>query len=357
MRKKITVLTAGVCAAAMLLTGCSSEISNEYVTISQYKGIEVEKVEVQEVTDEEVESEIQYMLECYAEYNDITDRAAQLGDTVTIAYVGKLDGEAFDGGTSESYDLELGSGTFIDGFEDGIVGHEIGDEFDLELTFPEDYGSTDLAGQDVVFEVTLNAITEVNIPELTDEWVQEVSETSTTVDEYRTEKREELETYYAESAESEMKSAVWEQFLENTTVDQYPTEELQELIAKYQSQYEEWAESYNMEFEEFLESYMGMDEDTFNSEVSTAAKDQIKETYAVNLVIEKEKIDVSEEKLMPVYEEYAEYFGYETVDELKAALEEAGTLDSLEQLGRAEVLQDWLLENAKLVEAEESSEE
>lgn len=357
MKKRFTAIMAGVCAAAMLLTGCSSEISNEYVTISQYKKLEVPKVEFVEVTDEMLEEELKMLLETAAEYIEVTDRAAQLGDLANINYVGRLNGEAFEGGTADGYELELGSGTFIDGFEDGIVGKEIGDVFDLELTFPEDYGSADLAGQKVVFEVTLNALTEVKIPELTDEWVQSYSETAKTVEEYKAEEKAKLQEYYTESAKSQLEDAVWEKLMENTTVTKYNTEELQNLISLQQEQYKLAAEEYDMEFAEFIEASTGLSEEEFNAEVSTLSKEQLKEKYAAQLIIEKEGIEITEEKKLPIYEEFMNYFGLGSVDELKTMLEQAGTLDSLEEQVEIQIVREWLVEHCKQVKVEESSEE
>lgn len=359
MKKKIVALTATVCAAAMMLTGCGGEISNDYITISQYKNVEVEAIEVVEVTDEMLESEIQAMLEGYADYVDVTDRPAQLGDQVTIDYVGTLDGVAFDGGTAEDYLLELGSGTFIEGFEDGIVGHSIGETFDLNLTFPEEYGSAELAGQDVVFTVTLDGITEVVVPEFTDEFVQGISETATTVDEYRAELKTELETYYAENTKEQLMTAAWDVVMENTTVNTYPTEELQELIALYQAEYKSVAEEYGMEFEEFLEQGMGMNEDEFNSQVSTVAKEQMKQTFVAELIIEKENLDDSEEAIDQYYIDYGyvDYYGCADVEEFKTLMEESSDLEMLEDLIRVHIVQEWLGENCKPVEATESSEE
>lgn len=350
----MSMLAAGTCLAAITLTGCAGEISNDYVTISQYKGIEVEKVAATEVTDEDVDSEIQYMLNNSAEEKKITDRAAKQGDHVTIDYVGKKDGVAFDGGTAEGYQLELGSGTFIDGFEDGVVGHKIGDKFDLNLTFPEDYGSSELAGKDVVFTVTLNAITEYIVPELNDEWVQTVSEESKTVDEYKAELKADMVEYYENAARSELESAVWTAFTENITVNNYDTKELQKIIKQYRTQYETAAEENEMEFEEYLENYLGMDEDEFNAQVSTLSKDQLKETYATALVIEKADLDVSEKKIREVYEDYLDYFGAEDVDSLIEMMKEEGLEESLEQLAKSQIVRDYLVDNCKQVEAKKT---
>lgn len=355
MKRRMSAILAGMCVAAVAITGCSKEISNDNITISQYKGLEVEKVEATTVSDEDVESEIQYMLENSATYTEITDRAAQLGDTVTITYVGTWDGEEFEGGSASGYELELGSGTFIDGFEDGIVGHEIGDNFDLNLTFSETYtNNPDLAGEEVVFNVLLSAISEVTVPELTDEWIQTISENSETVDEYRAELKEMMVTYYNNAAQSELENAVWDAFLENVTVNTYDTEELQAIIKLSTEQYQAKAEEYEMEFDEFLDTYYGMTEDEFNSEIASMAKDQLKETYATDLVIEKEKLDVSDEKIREVYEEYLDYFGAEDVDQLIELMEEDGLLESLEDLARSHIVRDYLVDNCKQVDEVES---
>ena len=164
MKKKIIAALGGICTV-VVMTGCGNKgISNDKITIKQYKGLEVEKVDPVEVTDTDVEDSINSTLQTKSTQNDITDRPAQEGDVVTIDYEGKKDGVAFDGGTAQDQQLELGSGSFIDGFEDGIVGHNIGETFDLNLTFPEDYKSEDLAGQAVVFTVTLDKISEVIVP-------------------------------------------------------------------------------------------------------------------------------------------------------------------------------------------------
>ena len=184
MKKKIIAALVGICTV-VVMTGCGNKgISNDKITIKQYKGLEVEKVDPVEVTDTDVEDSINSTLQTKSTQNDITDRPAQEGDVVTIDYEGKKDGVAFDGGTAQDQQLELGSGSFIDGFEDGIVGHNIGETFDLNLTFPEDYKSEDLAGQAVVFTVTLDKISEVIVPELTDELVAELSESAKTIEDY-----------------------------------------------------------------------------------------------------------------------------------------------------------------------------
>lgn len=357
MKKKIAALAAGMCMVSLLLTGCAGEISNDYVTISQYKGVEVEKAADTTVSDEDVESQIESMRQSQATTTEITDRAAQDGDIVTIDYEGKKDGVAFDGGTASDQQLKLGSDSFIDGFEDGVIGHNIGETFDLNLTFPEDYQSTDLAGQAVVFTVTLKGISISEVPELNDEFVKTVSEKSETVEEYKKEIKETLEQNNEETAKSTLMESAWSVVMENTTVTKYPKEELQEMITMIKDQYTVMAGYYGLEFEEFLTQYMNMDEETFNTQATQAAKEQMKQNLAVDLIAEKAKIDVSEKTLEKKYEVYAENYGYESVDQMLEALKEAGNDESLEQMAKTEIVQEWVVDNCKQVEKESDDSE
>lgn len=349
MKKKMAALAAGACAIAILVTGCSKEISNDYITVKQYKGVEVEKADPVAVTDEEVESYIQAQLEQNAESEEITDRAVETGDTATIDYEGKVDGVAFDGGTSTDYPLEIGSGTFIPGFEDGIIGHNIGETFDVNVTFPAEYQSTDLAGKDAVFTVTIKSLSKSNVPELSDEFVKKVSKESATVEDYKKEVKSLLEENNKASAEETLVSNAWAVLMENVEVKKYPTEELQEMIKTIDSQYQQYAGMYGVEFDEFLETYMGMDEDTYNTQLSKAAKSQIQQEMVIELILEKEKLGLSDDELQKKYEEYAETYGYESVD---AMIEDAKE-EELKKMADREIVQKWVADNCKQVESKD----
>lgn len=351
MKMKTGILVAGICAAALLLTGCSGEISNDYVTISQYKDVEVEKVEPLKTTDEQVEDYILGLRQSKAETIEIKDRAAEIGDIALIDYEGKKDGVPFEGGTDTNSALELGSGAFIPGFEDGIVGHNIGETFDIELSFPEDYQSSlELAGQEVVFTVTLHSLSCREVPELDDAFVKSVSETSDTVEEYKKEVRNSLEEENKSAAKTALGEAAWAVVLENTTVDKYPKEELQKTAARLREYYEEVAEDYKMSFEDFLQAYMNMDEDTFQAEASKEAKRRVKEAQIISLISEKEEIDLSDKAKEPMYEALAADRGFDSVESLKKAIEETGTEDEFDQEARVLLIKKWLAENCKQVE-------
>jgi len=191
MKKRIITLAAGV-LTAVCMVGCGNKVSDDVLTINQYKGLEVKKVEAIKVTDEDIEASINSTLSTMSTRNEITDRPVQNGDLVTIDYLGKVDGVAFDGGADEGAELSIGSGQFIPGFEEAIVGHSVGEVFDIDVTFPENYTET-LAGKDAVFTITLHKIEQVIVPELTEELLPKLSETATTIEEFKQEVKEDLE--------------------------------------------------------------------------------------------------------------------------------------------------------------------
>ena len=352
MKKKVVAFTLAMSMSAMLLTGCQSkELSNKYATITSYKGVEVDKIDKPEVSDDDVDAQIQStMIDHIA---DITEqRAAKEGDKAIIDFVGKKDGEAFQGGTSSNYALELGSNTFIDGFEDGIIGHTPGETFDLNLTFPENYQSTDLAGQEVVFTVTLNGF----LPELSDDIVKILADKSETVEEYKKEVKNDLQATKDESYESSLKEAAWNAILDNTEVKEYPEDKVQEYIDMMNEQYETMASYYNMEFEDFLTTYMQMDQDTYDEKVKEAAEKQVKSDLARYLLLDNvKKIDTSDEARQSIYEQYAEYYGYSDVDSFLEAMENAGNMDKLDALVKLEMVQNWVADNCKQVEPKSDS--
>ena len=349
MKKINIVLASALCVMALTLTGCSSELSNDKVTITKYKGIEVPKQEVVEVTDEDVDARIDSILVQNSYAIEVTDRAAELGDTALIDFEGKKDGVAFDGGTASDFELRLGSQQFIEGFEEGIVGHNVGETFDLDLTFPEDYGEETLAGQPVVFTVTLKALTIQETPELTDDFVKTVSETATTVDEYKEEVKKSLQEDNKAMVEEGLKEAVWSEVVDNSEVKEYDEEEVKAKTDELYEQYEGMAQAYGMEFPEFLSSYLQMDEESFATEAEKVAKLQIKENLIAELLEEELNVDLSEKALEKKYEEYVERFHFDSVDQLKDQFSVDGNIDELEAIAKQEIVIEWLVDHCKQV--------
>lgn len=342
MKKRTVMAVTGVLAVAMLLGGCqqSKGLETDDLKITQYKGVEVDQVEKpEEVTDEEVENSIQSTLESMAESKEITDRAVKDGDITNIDFVGKIDGKKFDGGSAEAYDLTIGSDSFIDGFEDSIIGHKVGDKFDWEGKFPDDYGNTDYAGKDVTFTITVNSITEQVVPELTDEVVKQLSENSKTVKEYKEEVKKQLEEDNESSYNDSLSSEVWEAVLNNTEIKKYPDGEKEKVEKQLREQYEQMAEAYGMEFADLI-AQMGMDEDTFNEQAALAAEESVKSQMVVDAIAKKEKIELDDETYEKEVKELAEKYGYESADSLKEQVEE----EDLKDIILSNMVKEWLCE-------------
>ena len=207
------------------------------VTLGQYKGLEAPKAAV-EVSDADVEAELNSVRKRNARMLDIDDREARMGDTANIDFDGYLDGERFDGGKAEGYALELGSNSFVPGFEDQVVGMKIGEEKDINITFPKDY-TPELAGKDVVFKVKLNSLTTPELPELDDEFAKDVSEFDT-LEEYKNSIRENLSKVRTERAEADFRNEIMHQAAENITAD-IPAvmidEKVEDILRNYASQF------------------------------------------------------------------------------------------------------------------------
>lgn len=343
MRKR-TVILAGLLAVSLILGGCAASkgLETDAIKITKYKGVEVEEVDKPgEITEEDVDASIQATLESEAETTEITDRPVEMGDTVNIDFVGKINGEAFEGGSAEDYPLTIGSGAFIEGFEDSIVGHSAGETFDWNGKFPEDYGQPDLAGADVVFTITVNSITVDNVPELTDDLVKTLSEESTTVEEYREEVKKDLEEQSLDSYDTTLEQNAWQVVLENTEVKEYPEGEVEEYSDSLIQQYKEAAEYYGMEYEDFVQEQMGYAPEDFEAEVKAVAQESVKNKMAVEAIAEKEKIELTDE----VYEEQvktmAEEYGYENADAMKEAFDE----DTLKQQALSNLVMAFVKEH------------
>lgn len=343
MKKRLTVVLTGVLAASVLLSGCeeSKGLETDNITITQYKDVEVDKVEKPgEITDEDVDNYIQSVLEANAVSNEITDRAVEQGDTVNIDYVGKIDGQEFEGGSSKGYPLTIGSGGFIEGFEDSVVGHSAGETYDWSGKFPDDYGNADYAGKDVVFTITVNSITESQVPELDDDFVKTVSEESETVEEYKKEVKKQLEENAQTTYEDQLGSEVWQKVVDNTEVSKYPEDEVEELRDETIDQYKDMAEQMGVEYEDYLEQN-GMTKEDFEKQVEDMSKEHIKQTLIVEAIADEEKIELSDEEYEKQLEEMAKSYGYEDADAIKDAVEE----DDLKEVALYNLVVDWLVEH------------
>lgn len=263
------------------------------VTLGQYKGLEAVK-ESAEVSEEEVDAEVETARKSNARMISVDDREAQMGDTANIDFDGYLNGERFDGGKAEGYSLELGSKSFVPGFEEQIVGMKVGEEKDLPITFPENYHE-DLAGKEVVFKVKLNSLTMAELPALDDEFAKDVSEFDT-LDEYRADVRKNLQIRKDEQVEAKFRSEIMRQACENMTV-QIPEvmidEKVEEAIRNYAANFGMTDRSLGLDK---LMEMMGLNQDIVNASIRPGAESQVKTELLLEAIVKAEDIQVSEEE-------------------------------------------------------------
>ncbi|MCD7866240.1 MAG: trigger factor [Clostridiales bacterium] len=365
MKKKIAALLVCAMAGAAVLGGCGSDETadsasaesegevitaatvlaatdydvTDYVTLmDDYMNLSVEISSDYEVTDEDVQEYIEsYVLAYYPMYVELDKTTVEDGDIVDIDYVGTMDGEEFDGGSAEGYQLTIGSDTFIDGFEDGLIGAEVGSTVELNLTFPDDYSSEDLAGQAVVFTVTVNSIVEeqtLTYDEMTDDYVASTFSDYgfSTVDDLIEDITSSLESSYESSKESEIQTEVMTQLEEGCSVtlpDGLLDERIESTIADIQA----YAEDYDMEYADYISSYYGYDdEDEFYDYVSETLEEQLVQELILEAIVADQDISISTEDLAEFVESYVSYYGYDDED----AFYEAYGGEAYVQLGYAE---------------------
>lgn len=283
--------------------------------IDGYKGLEIEKKST-EVTDEMVDEEIEKVRDRNSRMVTVEDRAAEIGDTVVIDFEGYTDGEPFDGGKAEKYSLALGSGNFIPGFEEQIVGHQIGEEFTISVDFPEDYQAEELAGENAEFKINLHEIKTKELPEVDDEFVQDVSDKET-LDEYKAELRETIEKRLIDEAEKDVDDQIADKLIEliegeipEAMYDNQVNDMIRDFDMRLRSQ--------GMDMNTYMQ-YMGMDADALRDMYRSDAEKRVKLRLALQTIADKENIEVSDTDLDEEYSKMAESYKMD-IEKVKAAV-------------------------------------
>ncbi len=277
------------------------------VTLGEYKGIEVE-AEDTTVTDEDVEAELLNVQKQNARTVPVEDRAAQMDDEVTIDFEGFTDGVAFEGGKGENYQLKLGSHSFIDTFEDQIVGKNIGDEFDVNVTFPEEYQAEDLAGKPAVFKCKLNGIKETELPELDDEFASDVSEFDT-LDEYKEDLKKTLEVKKKDAAKREKESKVVDQVIENASME-IPQPMIETQKEQMMNEFAQQISYQGLSIEQYFQ-FSGMSKEQFMETAEPEAIRRIKSRLVLEAIAQAENIEVSEDEVTAEITKMAETYQME----------------------------------------------
>ncbi|HRR76004.1 MAG: trigger factor [Ruminococcus sp.] len=266
-------------------------VTKPEIEITDYKGIKAAK-KVAEITDEDIDKQIEIIRKKNARIVSVEDRAAQMDDEVIIDFEGFFGDEAFDGGKGEDHPLKLGSGAFIPGFEDQIVGHNIGDEFDVVVTFPEDYQMADYAGKEATFKTKLKAISYEELPEINDDLVKDATEFDT-VDEYRSDIREKMEQAAVEQADNNFENALMNALIEKVDAP-IPNCMFEHRIDGLMRNFEQQLRSQGMDLNLYFQ-YTGMDMDSFRDTYRERAEKEVKLRLALEKIAEYENIEISDE--------------------------------------------------------------
>ena len=298
------------------------------VKIEGYAGIEIVKT-TKRVTKKEIDEEIDRVRERNARTIDVTDRAAEMNDIVNIDFDGSVDGVAFEGGKSEGFDLTLGSGQFIPGFEDQIVGKNIGEEFDVVVTFPKDYHAKELAGKEAVFKTKLNGIKNKELPALDDEFVKDVSEFDT-LDEYKADVKAKIQDRNAKQAEADTENKLLEVLIEKLEAD-IPEAMFVAETENYVRDYDNRLRMQGMDLSTYFK-YTGMNLDILRAQLRPQAEKQVKVRLALEKIAELEGIAVSDEEIEAEYTRISEAYNV-PVDQVKAMVDAKGISEDLKVKG------------------------
>lgn len=309
--------------------------------VSKYKGIEIKKVEYN-VTDEDIEHELHHMQEHNSRLISIEDRPVESGDTATIDFEGSVDGVPFEGGKAEKYDLEIGSNTFIPGFEDQVIGMKIDEEKDVKVKFPEEYFSKELAGKDAVFKVKVHEIKKKELPELDDEFAKDVSEFDT-LKELKADIKAKQEKQNEERAKYETQDAVIKALCEKTKVD-IPSGMIEMETDNMLKEFEQRLSYQGLKLEQYFQM-MGKTEEEIRKEYEPQAIEGIKSRLALEAVIKAEKIEATDKDIDEKMKEMAKNYGKENDEEF---LKNENVRNYIKQGIESEKAINFLVENAKI---------
>lgn len=312
---------------------------DKYITIGQYKGLSLEKV-VETITDTEVEGSISQDLAMTKE--EVKDGVVEEGDTVVVNYVGTENGKEFNGGSAENQEITIGSGGYIPGFEDGILGMKKGETKDVPLTFPEDYIEPSMSGKDVVFKITLQSFKRA--PELNDDWVAKNTDFKT-VEEYKEDKKKLLQESAEKMAESVLYQTAWNQVYEASEVKEYPEKDVEEAYAEFETQIKSYAKQGGMELEDYLESQQ-VSKEAFETQCQEYAEARVKQNLILQGIMDAEGMTLEDKESLAVQDELIQNYG---VKDLAALVDTYGQTSVDTTIGLIRV-ERFIVENANVEE-------
>lgn len=321
------------------------------VKLGEYKGLEVEDKEAS-VTDEDVNDELKTLQEKQAELVVKEEGQVEEGDTVVIDFEGYLDGEKFEGGSAENHSLEVGSQTFIPGFEEQLVGKTAGEDTEVQVTFPEDYQAEDLAGKEATFKVKIHDIKSKEVPELDDEFAKDVDDDVETLDELKEKTKQRLIDEEENEIENQKRETLINQASENSEID-IPEAMVDNELDRMVQEFEQRLQMQGMTMEMYTQ-FSGQTQDDLKEQMKEDAQKRVQTSLTLEAIAETEELEATEEDVDKQLEEMASQYQME-VDQLRQML--GGNTDALKGDLKLQKAIDFLLENAKLVEPKEETEE
>lgn len=322
-----------------LVFDCEVTVKPE-VTLGEYKGIEVEDT-FEEVTDEDVETELETLRQNHAELVVKEEGSVEEGDTVVIDYEGFVDEVPFEGGKAENHTLEIGSGQFIPGFEDELIGKESGKEVDVNVTFPEEYHAEELAGKEAVFKVTVHEIKQKELPELDDEFAKDVDEEVETLDELKAKTKERLNEERQTAADNAKREQLIETVSDNATVD-IPEAMVEAEIDQMMNEFGQRLQMQGMTLENFFE-FSGQKEEDFREQMKEDAEKRVKTNLTLEAIIEAESIEAADEDVDKELDKMAEMYNLEK-EQIVGML--GGNTDMLKNDLKTSKVIDYLVEQS-----------
>lgn len=310
------------------------------VKLGQYKGLEVEELDTN-VTEEDINKELETLQNRQAELVVKEDGKAELGDTVVIDFEGFVDGEAFEGGKGENYSLELGTGSFIPGFEDQLVGTAAGESKDVNVTFPEEYHAAELAGKDATFKVAVHEIKSKELPALDDEFAKDVDDEVETLDELKEKIKNRLADSKKHEAEHHLRDTLVEKAAENAEID-IPQVMIDNEINRMMQEFEQRLQTQGMSLELYFQ-FSGQDENALREQMKEEAEKRVRVSLTLEEIAKAENIEATEEDINAELENMASMYNM-TVDNIKQAL---GGLDNIKADLKMKKAVDFLVENKK----------
>lgn len=354
MKKRIALLVA-VTLLAGALTGCGKEAefvkdikASDYVTLGTYKGVEVTVEEPAAVAEASVKDYMEYLASLNTTKVEVTDRSVvEDGDTVNIDYTGYRDGVAFDNGAAKGQDLTIGSGRFIPGFEDGLIGKEVGETVMLDLKFPEDYTSTEMAGAEVTFEVTINSISILEQQEMTVDFLKEKTQVDCgSIEEFQDYMYDMFYEDAVNANEEEIAGSIAQTVMANSIFEEPP----EKMVERYcNMQVEDLTAQlavYGTDLNTYMQTYYGMDSETYMAVFMEDAAKMAQQYIMFQAIADAEGLNLTEEEIAQAMQEQVDTYGYESVEDFKEQIGE----DVFYEYLMAEKVMDFLKENAVIEE-------